>query len=105
MSTDASPAAAGLTRDLAAAAADLKAADLSADALTMARHCLLDWFAVTIAGANEPLVDVLLDEVTSEGGAAQALISARGVRPRSVRRRWSMARPLTPSITMTSIAP
>ncbi len=78
MSTDASPAAAGLTRDLAAAAADLKAADLSADALTMARHCLLDWFAVTIAGANEPLVDVLLDEVTSEGGAAQALIIGAG---------------------------
>ena len=71
-------AGAGVTAELADAAATLKASDLTPDALTMARHCLLDWFAVTIAGAAEPLVEILSDEVAVEGGNAQALIVGQG---------------------------
>ena len=78
MSTKNLAAGAGLTAELADAAATLKASDLTPDAITMARHCLLDWFAVTIAGAGEPLVDILNDEVAVEGGDPQALIIGHG---------------------------
>ena len=46
----------------------------------LARLCLLDWFAVTLAGIGDPLVDLLLDEAREEGGSAAATVVGRGAR-------------------------
>ncbi|HEY3908273.1 MAG TPA: hypothetical protein VGM07_00105 [Stellaceae bacterium] len=37
----------------------------------MARQCVLDTLACTVAGAGDPLVGMLLDEWAEAGGAAQ----------------------------------
>jgi len=34
----------------------------------VARQCILDWFAVTLAGAEEPLSTMLLDQALEDGG-------------------------------------
>jgi 2-methylcitrate dehydratase PrpD len=54
---DATPA----TRLLAQWTADLRNEDLTEHATTWARHALLDWLAVSLAGAQEPLVRMLVD--------------------------------------------
>lgn len=46
----------------------------------LARQCFLDWFAVTLAGARDPLVDLLVDEALAEGGTAAATVVGRGKR-------------------------
>ncbi|HEY8872666.1 MAG TPA: MmgE/PrpD family protein, partial [Stellaceae bacterium] len=38
----------------------------------LARQCVLDYYGVALAGADDPLVAILLDEVSDAGGAAQA---------------------------------
>ncbi len=40
--------------------------EIDAAAMTWARHCLLDWLAVTIAGADEALVDILVAEALED---------------------------------------
>lgn len=62
----------GLTAALAADAANLRYEDLSADAVTVAKQCLMDWLGVTIAGAKEPLTEILRAEIEEQGGAPQA---------------------------------
>jgi 2-methylcitrate dehydratase PrpD len=47
------------TRELAELARSLTFAALPPDAVTTARHCLLDWLGTTLAGANEPLALIL----------------------------------------------
>ncbi|RPI47894.1 MAG: MmgE/PrpD family protein [Betaproteobacteria bacterium] len=47
---------------------------------TLARQCIIDWFAVTLAGARDPLVDLLLDEAREEGGKPVATVVGRGAR-------------------------
>ena len=47
---------------------------------TVARQCILDWFAVTLAGMRDPLVDLLLDDARDEGGNRVATVVGRGVR-------------------------
>lgn len=44
---------------------------------TVARQCILDWVAVTLRAVDEPLVAMLVDQVTSEGGQPQAGIVGR----------------------------
>jgi 2-methylcitrate dehydratase PrpD len=44
---------AGLTSDLARRASELSLEDVLTSHVQRARHCLLDWFAVTIAGSRE----------------------------------------------------
>ena len=66
--------AGAVTQAIAARAAALGPGDLTADAVTVAKHCLLDWFAVALAGLSEPLSRILLDEVADERGARQATI-------------------------------
>ncbi|HZU72137.1 MAG TPA: MmgE/PrpD family protein [Acidimicrobiales bacterium] len=71
-STDArSPAAAspaGLTAELARRAGATRFDALPGEVVELARQCLLDWLGVTLAGAGEPAVGILLDEV-DEGPA------------------------------------
>ena len=55
---------------------------LSESARTWAKHVLLDWIAVTIAGASEPLVRILIDEYAESGVAACSILaSGRSARP------------------------
>lgn len=76
MTGTASPASdRGATRALAAAARGLRFHDLTDDARAVARHCLLDVLGVTLAGAHEPLTDILVDTVVRrESGTGCTLI-------------------------------
>lgn len=66
------------TRPLAAFASGLNHNDMPAAAREVARQCLLDVLGVTLAGASEPLVEMLAAEATEAGGAEQASVIGRG---------------------------
>ena len=63
---------ADLTRTLAAQASAVTYDALPEKVRALARQCVLDYFGVALAGADDPLVAILLDEVFDAGGAAQA---------------------------------
>lgn len=67
----------GVTAQLAQYAANVHFASLPADVLLVARQCLLDWFAVSIAARHDPLVEILVAEALEEGGSAQASLVGR----------------------------
>jgi 2-methylcitrate dehydratase PrpD len=66
--------AADLTMALAERASALGYDDLPAAACALARQCVLDYLGVALAGAADPLVSILLDELTEAAGAPQASI-------------------------------
>lgn len=51
---------------------------LPGDVVAKAKHCLLDWAGVTLAGAREPLTEILAAQVAEEGGNQQATLVGRG---------------------------
>jgi 2-methylcitrate dehydratase PrpD len=61
----------GAIQTTTAALADLvigmRAAPATPEGLTVAKQCLLDWLGVAIAGRNEPLVGILIDELAPTG--------------------------------------
>jgi len=70
-----------ITQTLSNRAASLARTDINDDAWRVARHCLLDWFGVAIAGATEPCANIIRDEAIEQAGKAQAsLIAQRGAR-------------------------
>ena len=69
-----------LTHALAEQARTLSLADLPGDVRTLARQCVLDYVACTLAGAREELTDILLAEATEQGGAPVATVIGHGVR-------------------------
>jgi len=76
--TDLRTEASAVTEAIAARAASLRPDDLTSDTIKVAKHCLLDWFAVALAGMQEPLSAILLKEAAEEGGAPQATIMGLG---------------------------
>ena len=48
------------TYDLGQMAANLKATHLSSSAIRWAKHCILDWIAVTVAGSDEDLTKKII---------------------------------------------
>jgi 2-methylcitrate dehydratase PrpD len=46
----------------------------------MARDCVLDWFGIAVAGANEPLVHKLIAEAQDQGGKPETTVLWHGVR-------------------------
>jgi 2-methylcitrate dehydratase PrpD len=70
--------AAGLTRSLAARAQALRYHQLSSEARQLVRQCVLDYVAVTLAGAGEPLSAMVLAELAEQGGAADATVFLHG---------------------------
>ena len=54
-----------VTAEIAKRAASLAWRDLPDDLVERTKQCLLDWFAVTIAGAQEELTDILVREKTN----------------------------------------
>src|SRR5947207_9987502 len=72
------------TADLTQALAE-QAVAVSYDALpdpvrALARQCVLDYCGVALAGADDPLVAILLDELTEAGGAPQAGVIGHAAR-------------------------
>jgi len=63
-----------VTAALAEFAMAIRFGDLPADVVAVSKHCFLDWLGVTIAGREEPLVRMLLDQALSEGGNPQATV-------------------------------
>jgi 2-methylcitrate dehydratase PrpD len=64
----------GLTQTLAMRAGSLRWDDLPDPVREVARQCVLDYLGCAVAGASDPLVGILLDEMAEAGGAAQAAI-------------------------------
>mgnify|MGYP006424407267 FL=1 len=69
-----------VTEILAQGAADHRFEDIDADSLAVAKQCLIDWFAVTLAGAGEPLTAILAAEAMEEGGAPRATLIGSGTK-------------------------
>lgn len=53
---------------------------LPQDVVELAKQCLLDWFAVTLAAWDDPLVCILVSDAEEEGGRPQATLIGRGGR-------------------------
>jgi 2-methylcitrate dehydratase PrpD len=73
-------AAQNLTRTLAEQARTLSYADLPDDVRTLARQCLLDYVACTLAGSKEELTEILLAEAQEQGGAPTATVIGHAAR-------------------------
>src|SRR5213082_775914 len=63
-----------LTRTLAAQASAVTYEALPEPVRELARQCVLDYYGVALAGADDPLATILLDELAEAGGAAQASV-------------------------------
>src|SRR6266851_8715587 len=66
-----------VTMELAERASATRYADLPDDIRTLARQCLLDWLAVTLAGSREELSRILADQAIEEGGRPAASLIGR----------------------------
>lgn len=79
MQADAEPHAdAGLTEFLARRAVGLTFDMLSADAVEVAKHCILDTLGVLIAGANDPVARRVRDMCLNEGAGGGATLLWHG---------------------------
>lgn len=58
-----------ITKEVTQLLAGIKFDALPEHVVTFAKHCFLDWLGVTIAGAREPLTEILRQEATEQGGA------------------------------------
>ena len=67
-----------VTRPLADFTMAMTFESLPQEAVEVAKHCLLDWIGVTIAGLEEPLTQILIEQVAADGGAAQATLIGDG---------------------------
>jgi 2-methylcitrate dehydratase PrpD len=61
-----------LTRELAERACAIRYEALPEPVRALARQCVLDYYGVALAGADDELVAILLDELAEAGGTAQA---------------------------------
>jgi 2-methylcitrate dehydratase PrpD len=68
---------AAITRALVDSVRELRYDEIPDDAREAARHCLLDFLAVALAGAREPLVDILVEAIVRREGAAEARLVGR----------------------------
>ena len=69
-----------LTQVLAGQAQALNYGELLAPVREIARQCVLDYLGVALAGAEDPLVRILLDEMAEAGGSRQAGIIGHSIR-------------------------
>lgn len=66
-----------VTAEIAKRAASLAWRDLPDDLVERTKQCLLDWFAVTVAGAQEDLTDILIREALEDGAKGPATLVGR----------------------------
>ncbi len=69
-----------LTRLLAEQASAVTYDALPEPVRALARQCVLDYCGVALAGADDPLAHILLDELAEAGGAAQASVIGHNAR-------------------------
>src|SRR5689334_4048704 len=67
-----------VTAELAKRATALAWRDFPDDLIERTKQCLLDWFAVTVAGAQEELTDILVREAIEDGAKGTASLVGRG---------------------------
>ena len=70
-------AAVPVTAEIARRATALAWRDLPDDLVERTKQCLLDWFAVTVAGAQEELTDILVREALEDGAKGPATLVGR----------------------------
>lgn len=70
-------AGAEITHALVEKSLETRFESLPAEIIELSKQCLLDWLGVTIAGASEPLVEILVEQVKSEGGNPQVSLIGR----------------------------
>ena len=63
-----------LTAELSEQIAATRYDDLPEDVRALARQCVLDWLAVTLAGSREDLSRILVDEAAEQGGKPVATL-------------------------------
>lgn len=66
-----------VTSEIAQRASILGFNDLPDDLVERTKQCLLDWFAVTLAGAQDELTDILIQETLEDGGRGPASLVGR----------------------------
>lgn len=69
-----------LTAELSHRASGLHYEDLSTETLEVARHCVLDWLGVTLAGSREPLSNILVEQVAESDGQQESTLLGRSGR-------------------------
>jgi 2-methylcitrate dehydratase PrpD len=69
-----------ITAELARRAAGLRYDDLPERVRQLARQCVLDWLAVALTGAREPLSVILLAEAAEQGGRPAATLVGHRLR-------------------------
>jgi 2-methylcitrate dehydratase PrpD len=72
----------GFTLKLAQRSSALRPQEIPADVIEVARQCLLDWFAVALAGSTEQGPRTLLEALSAAGEAADGVATAVGHRAR-----------------------
>jgi len=60
----------GATLALVRAVRRIRYEEIPADALEVARHCLLDFLGCALAGSREPLTEILVESVATSDGPA-----------------------------------
>ncbi len=75
-------AAETVTGALATLVSRMRVEDMPAAALTVAKQCLMDWIGVALAGRDEPLVRILLEELAPSDTADGASVLGHGRRAR-----------------------
>jgi 2-methylcitrate dehydratase PrpD len=66
-----------VTAEIAKRATHLSWRDLPDDLIERTKQCLIDWFAVTVAGAQEELADILVSEALDDGTTGKASLVGR----------------------------
>ncbi len=66
-----------VTAEIARRAAALGWSDLPDDLVERTKQCLIDWFAVTVAGAQEELTEILVQEALEDGARGRASLVGR----------------------------
>jgi len=70
-----------ITYQLAHYASTLSYEDIPETVCTVAKHCLLDWFGVTIAGAQDPASQLMFEECLETGATpSQATLPGKNVK-------------------------
>jgi 2-methylcitrate dehydratase PrpD len=70
----------GLTRELCEASCAVAYDALPDEVRALARQCVLDYYGCAVAGADEPLVRILVEEMAEAAGSAQASLIGRQTR-------------------------
>jgi 2-methylcitrate dehydratase PrpD len=76
----AAQASSGVTAAVVDRMRRLSASDLPDNVRTVGRQCMLDWFAVALAGSREPLVRMLMAQAEEEGCTPVATVPASSTR-------------------------